>query len=167
MADLVDNLWFGPQPAVEAAVAELGNVKLRIIGGVAYATVRAETLLPVPAGLASLEPELARALMGKWVGDPSAVPARIERRQFILGLALEGFITFDEAEAFGTVGTIPAAILGAINSLPPPMDFIGRTTFREMNYVERGSALLGPLAAAILNMDDQAVDAAFIRWVAL
>lgn len=97
---------------------------------------------------------------------PPPVPSQIERRQLILGLALDGLITWDQVEAFGTVCTIPPLIETAFAGLPTQQRNIARASLREMNFAERSSPLVG-LVAQAAGKTSAEMDDAFRRWSAL
>lgn len=87
------------------------------------------------AVFAALAVEAAKPL----AADPRLVQDEISDRQFWQAAAMLGYITEAEAEAAVTVGTIPALLLTAINSLPSNQRFsvrmavAGSNVFRMSN----------------------------------
>jgi len=167
MPDLIDHLWYGPPAAVEAGIQGQPNViGPRVLDDTAYVTVRATEALQLPPGLSSIGPNLARAVMGEWMGDPSLVPQQITIRQFLIGASMEGIITREEAKAAASTGAVPAFVQTVFDGMPTDEGFVAEMTWRAMVVVERRNPLLA-LLGGMLGMDEDAMDAAFTRWAAL
>lgn len=83
--------------------------------------------------------------------EPSIEDLRASMRltfaQLLIGLVAEGWIS--EADGEGWLeGTLPAAVLGVIASLPPEARFPARARAIRPSVIERTDALVGLLAAS-------------------
>ena len=91
---------------------------------------------------------------------------QITRRQVFIGMEKSGIITASEAIAVATVGTVPAAIKAAIETLPQDDQTPAFITFGLFQTAYR----LDPMVAlfqATAGMDDDAMDAFFITYAAI
>lgn len=108
---------------------------------------------------------------GAWVEGVPAEPdlaalrpqMRLTRRQLLIGLAAEGWITAAEAEAAAGTGTPPATVEAVIAALPPEQQSAARITWAAMSEAQRLDPLVGLLAAA-QGLGDAEVDAFFSAY---
>lgn len=99
-------------------------------------------------------------------------PDQITMRQLILGLSVDGWVTWDEADAWADRSALPAAVTTVINAMPEAERPGARITAKTMSVAERGNALLfGAAKAANPEMSDAEINAlladAFKKWVQL
>ena len=90
----------------------------------------------------------------------------LTRRQVFIGMEKAGIITAPEAIAVATVGTVPAAIKAAIETLPQDDQTPAFITFGLFQTAYR----LDPMVAlfqATAGMDDDAMDAFFTTYAAI
>jgi hypothetical protein len=105
---------------------------------------------------------------GQWVyvappTPPVAVPATISRRQLLIGLATEGYITAPEAVAAATTGALPTILQKVISTMSATNQVGAQITWASMSDAERTNPLL--LAAAQSIGKTQAdIDALFIKY---
>lgn len=92
--------------------------------------------------------------------DPANVPEPIPvltKRQFLIGLALGGFITASEAVAAAATGTPPAAISAVFDTLSADDKMAAQVTFASMTQVARDEPLVAACAAS-MGLTDAQVD---------
>ncbi|MDH7796422.1 MULTISPECIES: hypothetical protein [unclassified Beijerinckia] len=78
---------------------------------------------------------------------PIELIGAISRRQFAKGLAHHEFVAQEEAEAFLTVGTLPAAFATMVASLPPEEQFDARMDLQAATF-ERNHPLVSVFGSA-------------------
>ena len=91
---------------------------------------------------------------------------QLTRRQVFIGMEKAGIITASEAIAVATIGTVPAAIKAAIETLPKEDQTPAMITFGLFQTAYR----LDPMVAlfqATAGMDDDAMDAFFTTYAAI
>lgn len=88
---------------------------------------------------------------------------RLTRRQVFIGMADAGLITAPEAIAVATVGTVPAAINAAIQSLPAAQRTPALITFGLFQTAYRTDPMVS-LFQSTAGMDDAAMDAFFTTY---
>ena len=91
---------------------------------------------------------------------------QLTRRQVFIGMEKAGIITASEAIAVATIGTVPAAIKAAIETLPKDDQTPAMITFGLFQTAYR----LDPMVAlfqATAGMDDDAMDAFFTTFAAI
>lgn len=87
---------------------------------------------------------------GEPVGTPPVPPVYIPNLSFaqlMIGLVTEGWITEAEGEGW-LVGTLPAAVLTVIGTLPLNQQFAAKARASRPSDVERADPLVAELAAA-------------------
>jgi hypothetical protein len=103
--------------------------------------------------------------------DPATFP-ELDARQFGTGLWQDGLISYDDAKAFMGAGTLPAAVVTALNSLDD--DDTGKPTPRKeatllvvgaLGY-QRANPVVDKLAAAT-GWDTPTTDAKWRAWALL
>jgi hypothetical protein len=101
--------------------------------------------------------------MREWMMDAPAptVPASISDRQFAQGLAHNGLITNDEALAWVSTGTLPAAFVAFIESLPVEQQFDVKIVLVGATQFDRANPLVSAFGANA-NMNSAALDAFWI-----
>ena len=127
-----------------------------------------------PPGLTLIESETAQ--IGDTYADGQFTSASISQnppqpdpapditpRQLFIGLAREGFISWDEAEAAASSGAVPAAIEALFASLPAQQASEARITWARMSIVERKHPLIALIMAERDISHDQ-LDAFFRAW---
>lgn len=85
----------------------------------------------------------------------------ISDRQFFQALALQGFVTEDEALAAVQVGAIPAGMMPLINALPSDQQFNAKMLLSGATQFERDHPLVAAFAQAN-NITEAATDALWI-----
>ncbi len=88
---------------------------------------------------------------------------QLTRRQVFLGMLDAGLITDAEAIAVATVGTVPSAIMEAIQTLPLAERTPAIMTFGMFKTAYRTDPMVA-LFQATAGMDDDAMDAFFITY---
>lgn len=78
---------------------------------------------------------------------PDPVPASITFAQLLIGLVAEGWITEAEGEGWLT-GTLPAAVVAVINTLPADQRFAAKARALRPSEVLRADPLVAAMAAA-------------------
>ena len=155
MSDYIDHRWYGAPAAMTAALQGQPNViGPLVLDGVAYATVRSETPLPVPPGLSAIGPELSRVLHGTWMGDGPLVPAEVSNFQ--------GRTALRHAGLFDAADTAVEAMAGQLASAG---DEVGAAVLREA-WVKASFVRNSPLVAQIaqlLNVTEAEMDALFVQ----
>jgi hypothetical protein len=96
----------------------------------------------------------------------SKVPQTVSRRQMLLGLALAGYITSDEAVAAASTGAVPAAVQSFFSTLPAEQQPAAKITWAAMSECQRDNALVTGLAAAH-NLTPAQTDDLFRSWANL
>ena len=80
---------------------------------------------------------------GSTFTTPSApVPASMSRRQFIIGMLTERFITSAEADALSATGAIPAPFAAVVSQLPADQQVAARVTIRTATEFYRNNPLM-------------------------
>lgn len=103
--------------------------------------------------MAALATEAAKPL----ASDPRPVQDEISDRQFWQAAAILGYITEAEAEAAVTVGTIPALLLAAINSLPSGQRFPVRMAVAGSNVFRMSSPATSLLMQLLGKIDEDKI----------
>jgi len=80
--------------------------------------------------------------IGAYVPPPLPVPPFISDRQFAQHLAVRGLISEQEAEEWVGPGTVPAAMLALVDTLPASEQFSARMLLRGATRFERGHPLV-------------------------
>lgn len=102
--NFIDHIWYGPEPAILAAIQDQPNViGPEIIDDVAYVTVRSTEQLPLPPGCATAGPQLGTRLLGVWMGDLPEVPQQVslfQARAMLMNVpsSTPGRTLFDEVD---------------------------------------------------------------------
>lgn len=104
-------------------------------------------------------------------GEPQP-PHEITMRQLILGLAVDGWITWEEAEGWADRSTLPAAVNTVIDQMPEEQRAAARITAKTMSVAVRDDPLLiGAAMAENPQLSEQEINDlladAFMRWAAL
>lgn len=64
---MIDHRWHGsPEAVAAAAMGQPNIIGPRTLDGIAYVCVRADTALPLPAGLSETGQELSALVLGVW-----------------------------------------------------------------------------------------------------
>lgn len=154
MSDYIDHRWYGAPAAMTAALQGQPNVIGPVVlDGVAYATVRSETPLPVPPGLSAIGPELSRVLHGTWLGDAPMVPAEVSNFQGRTALRHAGL--FEGADT---------AVEAMAQQMADGGDEVGAAVLREA-WVKASFVRASPLVAQIallLEVSPAGMDALFV-----
>lgn len=100
------------------------------------------------------------------ISAEAATPPSVTRRQFFQAAAQESIITEAEAEAVFDPGTIPAAVLTAISTIPADEQFAARMAIRGNATFERANPLLEAIGAAMGQAPAQ-IDALFVLAASL
>ena len=111
---------------------------------------------------------LATWANGAWVWDQAARDRQsmtLTFAQLLIGLVAEGWITEAEGEAW-LAGTLPAAVLAVIGTLPAQAQFAAKARAARPSVVERLDPLVAALAAAQGKTDAQ-IDAFFTAYAAV
>ena len=86
------------------------------------------------------------------------VPRALSRRQFIVGMLTEGFITAADADALSATGAIPAPFAAVAAQLPADQQVIARVTIRTATEFYRDNPLmiagLGVVGATEAQLDE-------------
>ena len=86
------------------------------------------------------------------------VPKALSRRQFIIGMLNEGFITSAEADALSATGAIPTPFAAVVSQLPAQQQVAARVTIRTATEFYRDNALilagLSVVGATTTQLDD-------------
>lgn len=100
--------------------------------------------------------------------DLTAARARmtLSRRQLLIGLAAEGWITADEAVAAATSGVMPAAVTAVVATLPPAEQVAARITWAAMSVAQRLDPLVELLAVA-QGVSAAQLDAFFVTYAVI
>ncbi|TVR07015.1 MAG: hypothetical protein EA385_14100 [Salinarimonadaceae bacterium] len=88
------------------------------------------------------EPPYRQHVGWEYVEPVVEPPQSITMRQLIVGLAMEGWITWPEAEAWADRSALPAAVTDVIDAMPAEERPAARITARIMSAAERDNALL-------------------------
>lgn len=103
--------------------------------------------------------------------DPAEarVAMYLTRRQILIALASEGFVSAPEAVAWATSNTLPAAIEALVSALPTVAEqTAARITLASFTVAYRLDPLVAMLAAvAPMPLDDAALDAFFAAYAAV
>lgn len=140
--------WLAAEQAVENVSDEtLALARLR--GGIYPLDEKDQPIVPEPDDpgpdpLADLPPY-----------EP--VPEEISDRQFAQELAIRGIITENEALAWAGAGTLPAAMMAAINKLPADQRFAAKMSLASATTYRRSHPLANMLGA-LLGYDAAEVD---------
>jgi hypothetical protein len=105
---------------------------------------------------------------GEPVGTPPVPPVVIPNLSFaqlLIGLVTEGWITEAEGEGW-LVGTLPAAVLTVIGTLPTNQQFAAKARASRPSDVKRADPLVAALAAAEGKSPDQ-IDEFFLTYAAV
>jgi hypothetical protein len=70
------------------------------------------------------------------------VPKALSRRQFIIGMLNENFITSAEADALSATGAIPTPFAAVVSQLPAQQQVAARVTIRTATEFYRDNALM-------------------------
>lgn len=70
------------------------------------------------------------------------VPAELSRRQFIIGMMTEGFITETQADNLSATGVIPPPFAAVVSQLPTEMQTAAKVTIRTASVFYRNSLLI-------------------------
>lgn len=105
-----------------------------------------------------------------WQGGAWVFDAEIEARksmtltfaQLLIGLVAQGWITEAEGEAW-LAGTLPAAVLAVIATLPAPAQFAAKARAARPSIIERSDPLVAALGAAQGKTDTE-LDAFFTTY---
>jgi len=100
---------------------------------------------------------------GVWV-DPNAisnVPQIVSKAQFYVAAASSGIITFAEAEALLSNGTIPASLASAITTLPANQQSIARIAIVGVANYQRNDPFVSTLATE-MGLTSTQLDSLFI-----
>lgn len=111
---------------------------------------------------------LATWVNGAWVWDQAAHDRQsmtLTFAQLLIGLVAEGWITEAEGEAW-LAGTLPAAVLAVIGTLPAQAQFAAKARAARPSVVERLDPLVVALAAAQGKTEAQ-IDAFFTSYAAV
>ena len=100
------------------------------------------------------------------------VPQSITKRQLLLGLMSDQWITPAEAEAWADNTALPGPINDVINAMPAEQQPAARITAKTMSVAERDNPLFRAAAQAAMPEAseediDAALDQAFIAWADL
>ena len=82
-----------------------------------------------------------------WVMPPASVPASMSFAQLMIGLVTEAWITEAEGEAWLS-GTLPAAVLTVIDSLPEGQRFAAKARAIRPSEVLRADPMVAAMGAA-------------------
>lgn len=186
MTDYLDHLWTASPATMAAALTALGwapdgaeptqprhpaiagfvvTAATDVAGDPAWtALIRATEALPLPEGVQAAPQWVGDALVGR-IAELGALPP-LSRRQLLLGLAAEGFITPQEALAAAQSGAVPAAVDAIFAQLPQAEQLGARITWAAMSQAERGNPLVGLMAAA-QGVSPAALDALWRGWAQL
>lgn len=86
------------------------------------------------------------------------VPKALSRRQFIIGMLNEGFITSAEADALSATGAIPTPFAAVVSQLPAEQQVAARVTIRTATEFYRDNPLmlagLSVVGATTSQLDD-------------
>jgi hypothetical protein len=114
-------------------------------------------------------PEVEAAIAdGEPVGTPPVPPVVIPNlslAQLLIGLVTEDWITEAEGEGW-LVGTLPAAVLTVIGTLPLNQQFAAKARASRPSDVERADPLVAAMAAAEGKSPDQ-IDEFFLTYAAI
>lgn len=93
-------------------------------------------------------------------------PNEISRRQMILGLLKEGFITSQEAVAAAQVGAIPAAVQTAFNNLTPADQVTATIAWASANVIRLNDPFV-KLVISAQGITDEQINQYFREWSVL
>lgn len=83
----------------------------------------------------------------EWIMPPAPVPASLSFAQLLIGLVTEQWISEEEGEAW-LAGTLPAAVLAVIESLPAEYRFAAKARAIRPSEVLRSDPLVAAMSAA-------------------
>lgn len=105
--------------------------------------------------------------IGDYVAPAAPVPASVTRRQMLIGLTQNGFISSAEAIAAAATGTVPSAVQTVFDTLSTQAEKdAAAITWASMSVCERNNSLVAALAAS-QNLTDAEVDDLFRAWAAI